>query len=164
MFVPLETLPENARVWIYPLSRDLNEVEKSQAENKLRQFVSSWKAHGHDLRASFKLLQNRFIVLAADELHHAPSGCSIDASVHAVKEIVATLGVDLASRGQVFFVQSNTINPVSVGQLRKDLEAGKWNADSLVFDASVTTLGELERNPVPASQTWLARYFERLSV
>lgn len=164
MFVPFEALPENARVWIYPLTRDLNEAEKNQAEIKLRQFVDSWKAHGHDLRASYKIIQNRFIVLAADELHHAPSGCSIDASVHAVKEITDGLGLELASRGQVFFVEGNTINPVSVTQLRKNLEAGKWNADSLVFDASVTTIGELERNPVSAGQTWLSRYVERLSV
>lgn len=164
MFIPFEQLPQNARVWVYPLNRDLNAEEQNLIAQKLKTFVESWEAHGHELKASYQIAFNRFIILAADEQYHAPSGCSIDNSVNAVKGIVRSAGLELADRGQVFFLINNTIQGVVVTRLRKYLEEGKWNAGTPVFDTSVNTFDELGRNPVPAGNTWLVRYLTQVSV
>jgi|DewCreStandDraft_4_1066084.scaffolds.fasta_scaffold205087_1 hypothetical protein len=164
MFIPFEKLPPQAKVWIYPLSRALAPTEELGIGEKLKAFVQQWKAHGHDLKASFKILHSRFIVLAVDEEYHAPSGCSIDSSVHAVADILQSAGLQLADRGQVFFLINNTIQNISVTRLRQSLNEGIWNADTLVFDTSVTTYGELNQNPVSAGKTWLVRYLKQVSV
>lgn len=164
MFIPFEQLPQHARVWVYPLNRDLKAEESNFISSRLKAFVESWKAHGHDLRASYQIAYNRFIILAADDQYHAPSGCSIDSSVHAVAHILQSAGLQLADRGQVFFLINNTIHGVAVDRLRKSLEEGKWNAGTLVFDTSVTKLEELVRNPLPADKTWLVRYLKQVSV
>ncbi len=164
MFVPFEDIPPRARVWIYPLNRNLTQAEEKIIEEGLKAFVQEWKAHGHELKASCKILHSRFIVLAADEDYHTPSGCSIDSSVRAVTDIIQSAGLQMADRGQIFFLINNTIRSTSVSRLRQSLKEGVWDACTLVFDTSVTTRGELDRNPLPAGQTWLVRYLKQVSV
>lgn len=164
MYVPFELLPQDARVWIYPVNRDLNPEEEDYIAGKLKTFVQSWKAHGAELRASCKILFRRFIVLAVDENYHAPSGCSIDSLVRAVTEIILSAGHEPADRGQVFFLIDNMIKGIPVTRLRKSCDEGQWNATTAVFDTTVTTLGQLMRNPFPAGSTWLARYLKQVSV
>lgn len=164
MFVPFNELPENASVWVYPLSRNLSQAESQAIMAQLIDFVAQWQAHGHPLKASATILLNRFIVLAADEAHYAPSGCAIDRSVQAVRQLVNHFGLEIADRGQVFFFINNTINPVPVNQLKQAHHQGLWNANTLVFDTTAPNVSALQRNPVPAHSTWLVRYLQQVSV
>ncbi len=163
MFVPLNALPDSSRVWIYPVGRQLTQPEEEQITAALQEFTRNWQAHGHDLKASCSVLLHRFVVLAVDQAHTDPSGCAIDYSVGAVRQILQRLGADIMDRGHVFFIFNNTIQPVPVVELKKTKEEGFWQAHTPVFDTTVTTLCWLRRNPLPASQTWLHRYL-RVSV
>ena len=53
MTVPFETLPDEARVWIYPAHRPFSENEKTALEDALTQFLTQWTAHNLNVRSSF---------------------------------------------------------------------------------------------------------------
>ncbi len=160
MFVPFNELPANSRVWIYPLSRPLSADEEKNTEAALVEFIRQWQAHGKDLKASCRIALHRFIVLAADETFCAPSGCAIDRSVQAVNQIAGSGGLEIMDRGHIFFVLNNTIQAIPVQEIKKSLENGIWNAETPVFDTTVTMRHEFMNNPMPARNTWLNRYLK----
>ena len=55
MLVPFSTLPDHARVWIYPASRPFTVSEKEEISETLTQFLNQWAAHGSPLKTDFDL-------------------------------------------------------------------------------------------------------------
>ena len=78
MHVPFEKQPKSARVWIYQADRALKYQESRFIEKNAKAFCEQWAAHGVALKSSFKILHNRFLILAVDEQANMASGCSID--------------------------------------------------------------------------------------
>lgn len=164
MLIPFEQMPEQSRVWIYAAHRTLTDEELQLLLRDLVDFLQTWQTHGKDIRTSYTVLYKRFIVLAVDEQHQSPSGCAIDQSVRFMQALSEKYSIQWMNRGEVFFFIDNHFVPVSVQHLRSALNSGQWNADTLVFDTSATTPQALERGLVPARQTWLARYLQRVYV
>ena len=162
MYVPLNLLPDTARVWIYQADRHLTAAEAEVAEGHLRAFCEGWAAHGQPVHGGFGLLDGRFIVLAVDEDAALPSGCSIDSSVGALRGLSAALGgVDLLDKSQVAFVGSDgAVATVARAEVRAAVADGRLLPATPVFDTLVPALGALRTGwRKPAAATWLARYF-----
>ena len=165
MFIPFNQLPESSRIWIYQASRMLTPVEVAAISGQLRAFTERWAAHNIPLQASFTISYQRFIVLAANEQVNAASGCSIDESVHLMKEIEKQFSLDLFNRDAVAFLIKENVMVIPVAALRATLAEGKWNSSSQVFDISTKTVGDLKnRWPVSACDTWLKRYLDKVTV
>ncbi len=98
MYVDFDTLQDNSRVWVYQSSREFNVEEVKAIEAKLKNFVNEWTRHGDDLKASFEIKYNHFIILAVDESFNQVSGCSIDASTHVFKQFENEFKVELLNK------------------------------------------------------------------
>jgi hypothetical protein len=159
MYVPFDLISPSSRIWIYQSARKFTPEEKEMISAHLEAFTQGWAAHGQGLKTSFDIRYNQFIMLAADESHHGASGCSIDSSVRAVKEIEQQLGLDLFDRNQVAFMHENTITLIRLQDLKQKYADGIWNEASLTFNNLVSEKGQLETSwIVPAGNTWLKRY------
>lgn len=162
MYVPLNLLPDDARVWIYQAPRDLTPAEAEIAEAHLRAFCEGWVAHGQPLHGGFGLLESRFLVLAVNEDAALPSGCSIDASVGALRALSTALGgLDLLDKSQIAYVGlDSTVATIPRTELRAAVADGRLAPSTTVFDTLVPTVGALRAGwQQPAARTWLARYF-----
>jgi hypothetical protein len=161
MYTPFNQLPDSARVWIYQADRKLTTTEMNAISGRLRSFMDEWTAHNMPLQASFTIAHDQFIILAADESR--ASGCSIDESVRTIKEISQEHSIDLLNRGLVTFKIKELSMIIAVGDLQSALQEGKWNRESLVFNLTVKTVGELKHKwIVPAGETWLRRYLDQV--
>lgn len=159
MFIPFESLASSSRIWIFQANRPFSSEELKFANQKLRAFTEEWAVHGVPLNTSYKIEFNQFIILAADERQHTASGCSIDSSVRALKELEAALDVDLFDRNQVAFKTGDSITLISLQELKEKFRNGILKADSFAFNNLVSTKSELENGwIVPAAKTWLKRY------
>lgn len=159
MFVPFESLPPNARVWIFQADRPFAREERAGILKHLRAFTDEWSVHGMPLDTSFTVVFDQFIVLAADETEQTASGCSIDSSVRALKELGASLGINLFERNQVAFKNRDAVILVPLQQLKDKFSSGILNGDTLTFNNLVATKAEFDQRwIVPAAETWLKRY------
>ncbi len=159
MFVDFQELPETARVWIYQANRALNTAEIAQISSKLETFTSNWKRHGDDLKASFQLKYNQFIVIAVDENYNDVSGCSIDASVHVMREFEKEFDIDLFNKMNVSFKDGENINTVSLKEFKDYAKLEKITNKTIVFNNMISSKAELESAwQVEASESWHARY------
>ncbi|MDY7395193.1 ABC transporter ATPase [Aureibaculum sp. 2210JD6-5] len=159
MYVDFNALPNTSRVWVYQADRTLTEPEVKQISEYLRNFVNSWKRHGDDLTASYKIEYNQFIILAVDEDQNGVSGCSIDSSVHIIKEIEKAFDVDLLNKMKVSFKDGSNINTVNLSDFKKYAAQNKINADTIVFNNMINSKAELQSAwEVEASKSWHAKF------
>ncbi|MBX2944457.1 MAG: hypothetical protein KF725_01385 [Cyclobacteriaceae bacterium] len=159
MFVPFNTLPDSARVWIYQSTRKFTAQEQNTISTTLHAFTSQWSAHNQPLKSSFAVLHDHFIVLAVDESNTGASGCSIDSSVAVVRQLCNQLQVDLLNRTTVMFLVNHQVMPVAMADLKKTHEEGLWNSETIVMDNTVPTKGRLLSDWMrKANETWLKRY------
>ncbi len=165
MFVPFDSLPDLARVWIYQSDRKLSEMEQRTISDTLQSFINQWTAHNQPLKASFAVLYDYFVVLAVDESYTGASGCSIDSSVAIILQLSDQLTVDFFNRTTVAFYIDETVNQVGMGELKRKHEEGFWRGDTLAFDNTVLTKGAFLSGWMrKANETWLKRYLSKVTV
>lgn len=158
MFVPFETLPKNARVWVYQSNREFSKYEVESINGNLEVFVNTWQRHGEDLSASFCIKYNQFIVLAVDENVNDVSGCSIDASVRVIKLLEEQYDLDLMNKLNVAFRIGKNINSVSMVDFQKYAKSGKITGDTIVFNNMIQSIAEYETNwEIKAESSWHKR-------
>jgi hypothetical protein len=162
MKVSFEELTDNSRLWIYQASRIFTSAEEQMIHDQLEAFCGQWAAHGHPLRTSFKIEHQQFILLAADETYHLPSGCSIDSSVHVIKLLQKETGLDFFDRTLVAFKLNEVVTLIPMTKLKDDFTNGTLTSESLSFNNLVATKGEWQNNwLVPVKDSWLARYLPK---
>jgi len=164
MYVPFEELPDTARIWIYQSDSKMTEETVKTISTNLLSFTNQWAAHNQPLKASFRILFDHFVVLGVDENYNQASGCSIDASVHAIKQSAQQMKIDFFTRTNVAFLKNNEVTMIPLPELTKALAAGQWDSDTLVFNNTLHTKGEfLHRWMIPSGETWLKRYLLKVS-
>jgi len=160
MYVPFESLSDDARVWIYPSNRPFTEEETVLLSEKLSEFLTQWTAHGASLKAGFTLPYKRFIVIALDEIAQAASGCSIDSSVHFIQSLEKSFDVQLLDKMNVSFKQGEFITYKSLTDFKQLVSKKSVSPETLVFNHLVLNKGEfLTQWEVPAKDSWHARFF-----
>jgi len=160
MLVPFETLPEDARIWIYQSNRSLNEVEQSSISATLDEFLDQWKAHGQDLVSGFQISYSRFIVIGLDTEQAAASGCSIDAQVHLIQSLEKEYDITLLDRMNVSFKSGAFIAYKPLKEFKKMVKDKSVTGDTIVFNNLVNTKIEFETAwEVPAKDSWHKHMF-----
>ena len=162
MLVPFESLPDHARVWVYTSTRAFTNAEESWLNAELARFCNQWAAHQVPLHAGFQIAHHQFIVLAVDEQANGASGCSIDASVHALQQIQQHLGVDLFDRKQLAFFVNGAVVLYPMTQVAALINAGTLSGETLYFNHLAADLGSWRRNWLQRlDQSWLCRYLPK---
>jgi hypothetical protein len=160
MLVNFESLENSSRVWVYQANRAFSANEEEEIISKIEKFISVWKVHGKDLKASYKIKYHQFVIIAVDEAFNEASGCSIDASVNLILKLEQSLKLDLTNKLNVSFKDNNNINVVSLLDFKNYVKQKKITENTVVFNNLVTTKGDFESQwEVPAVQSWHKRFF-----
>jgi len=159
MFTEYKNLPNNSRVWIYQAEREFNQKEIEIIATKAEEFINSWTRHGDNLKGSFTIKYNQFLVLAVDESFNNVSGCSIDSSVRFVQQLEEELQLDLMNKMNITFKDNETINLVKLSDFQQFAKDKKISLETIVFNNMVNTKEDFENNwEVPAKQSWHKRF------
>lgn len=160
MLVPFDQMPDDARLWIYQVERKLKPEEVRLVEENTKNFLNQWQAHGQDLKASFSVEYDQFLIISVDESFSQASGCSIDASVHLIKALEKELGVSFMTTSQVAFLQNEQINLYPFNQLKAQAKEQVITPETLVFDNTVQNVAQFREEWLKESgKAWVKRYF-----
>ena len=138
----LERLPDNSRVWFFGSDRLLNDEEKSSLSVELQEFVSSWKAHGAELAASFEILHDCILIVAVDESVTPPTGCSIDK----VFKLLEKQASNWFNRLLIWRAFCNTAKIYTVDELQLALSTGEVDRDTIIINSTVRSLTEVRKS------------------
>ena len=156
----INNMPPDARVWVYQSNKPLSAAEANAIKEEGAAFVAGWSAHGAALNASFDVLYDRFVVLAVDEKQALASGCSIDKSVHFIKQLEQQFGLNLFDRMQVAYKAGDTIEACSLAQFEKLAADKKVDENTIVFNNMVSSKAAFDTEwEVPVKNSWQNRVF-----
>jgi hypothetical protein len=154
-------LPSTSRVWVYQSNKVFTPDQAASVQRDIAAFVSGWTAHKLKVAAGGELVYNRFVILAADEREVGVSGCSIDSSVHFIKELGAKYGVDFFDRFNVAYKIGNEVDSANRAGFEAFLAQGAITPDTLVYNNLVETLTDLHTKwEVPFKESWHSRLFQ----
>ncbi|GAA4405316.1 hypothetical protein GCM10023187_23540 [Nibrella viscosa] len=162
MYIDFNQIADNARLWVYQANRPLTPEEVTRVEQALQSALNGWAAHGHPLLSSARVVKNRFVLVAVDENHALPSGCSIDASVHFLQAIGKQLGVDFFDRSVAYIAANGSVQTLTLPQLKAAVAEGVLTPETTVFNNLIAQKADLPGWKVKAGDTWLKRYFKNI--
>ena len=151
------------RVWIYQADRFFTEPELEIVEAKLKAFILEWTAHGSQLSAKVEVVYNLFIVLSVDENVAQVTGCSIDKSVHMLKDIEQTIQIDLFNRLLVTYRDDQgDLQIVSRDVFDALYQQGVVDEHTIVFNNMIQSPEEFESKwEVPLKDSWHKQLFAK---
>lgn len=154
-----QNFPAETRIWIYQSNKPFSLDIIPELKDVVNRFAQNWVSHNRQLRAHGDVLHDRFILLAVDETQADASGCSIDKSVHFLKQIENELGVDLFDRLNFAWKEGEEVKTAAKEEFSELYQQGKITPETLVFDNLVKTKGELEEKWLkPLNQSWHKRF------
>lgn len=165
--VEFDALPDHGRLWVFPVSRRLNEEEGRRLLGEVDDFLDGWAAHGMPLHSARQLVEGQFLVVGVDVDAEAPSGCSIDALVRSLAGVAQGLDITLHDQTSVRYRDGDEVRTVSRAEFREMVERGALAPDVRVFDTTLVRVDQLRDGGLeaPARETWHGRAFfkERLA-
>jgi hypothetical protein len=159
--IPFDALPPHSRIWVFPASRALTEAVTATLLTEVDAFLDGWAAHGAPLRSARDFRHRHFLIVGVDEDAEAPSGCSIDALVGRLRTMGRELGMTLVEHDPVWYRQGDDVRVVSRQEMRSLAGDGVLDADTPVYDTSLTRRSALDESGLerPARETWHGRAF-----
>ena len=159
MWIPFEQMPAQSRIWIYPASQRLSVEAREKVQAHLEKKIQNWDSHGAPMKASTTVFYDQFVIIAADESHQRPSGCSIDQLVNWMTELGIELNVDFFDRS-INVLQQGQVVSIPLPMLKKAVENSVIKLETIVFNHTISYLSDLEKSwMLPASASWMSRYF-----
>ena len=165
MLVDFNSMPDNARVWVYQSSRCLTADEQFRLTEMASSFVSEWTAHQADLKASVLVTDGYFIVFAVDESFNEASGCSIDKKVAFMKKAEQNLTVSFFERMNVAWVdKNNQVRLSRLSDLDQLLVSDEMNKSTHVYDNLVSDMKQFREHwKSPLEKTWMMQFVKKVA-
>ena len=155
--INLEGFSDETRIWIYQADKKLTAEQVTVFRKAIKAFAHQWVSHNRALKSFADLLHDRFVILAVDETMAGASGCSIDASVHFLKNIQSDFGIDLFDRMRFSFVQNGEISTVDRPTFSSLFASGDITDETLVVDTLINKKKDLDQFIKPLKQSWHRR-------
>jgi chemotaxis regulatin CheY-phosphate phosphatase CheZ len=130
-------LAPHHKVWIYIANRPLSASEQAQLIEDGKQFLSTWNAHGAEIKGDIKVSIDQVLIVSADQSHNENSGCSIDKLLRFIQGMEQQLNLQLLNRMLVpIGVDGNwtVVELQHLKTLRIDLQSAKI-ANVMVSDS-----------------------------
>ena len=154
-------MPEDARLWVYGFESAIDTDTRAKLEADLNAFLRTWESHGAKVDAAFKMVENRFLLLAGC-CETGLGGCAIDESVGLVRSFEERYGLDAFNRDTVFFRNENgSIEVVTREGFQTNIDEGRVDKSTVVFDVTLTNLAALRAGDLESTleSCWHARAF-----
>lgn len=157
--VPFDSLPDDARLWVFAAADPLHAGSEVALLDAADAFLAGWAAHGASLRASRDWRDGRFLAIAVDQSTAGASGCSIDGLFRTLRALEPALGTSLLTAGRVYWRDADAqVHGGDRAALRSAAAAGRVGPDTPVFDTTVTTAGDWRtRFERALADSWHAR-------
>ncbi|MFN8699141.1 MAG: hypothetical protein ACK500_11920 [Flavobacteriales bacterium] len=150
-----DQLADHARVWIYQSAQPLTPGQAEKACQMLNEFIADWTSHGARMEAAAGVYHGHFIVIAADEQKALASGCGIDKSVQAIRNISADTGMDFFDRLTVHYMNDGEVRTAPMNAFWALRKSEVVTGETRVFNNLVRTVGEWKKGwIVPFAQSW----------
>ena len=155
------SLPSEARLWVFNTGEAISPDMRERLQREVENFLAGWAAHGADLSAGFRIVEDRFLLVGVDQDVTAPSGCSIDAMTRFLRDLGREINFDILDAPPCCYREGEEVRCVSRQHFAELAESGEVTGSTTVFDLTVTSVGDVleGRFERPLEGSWYERAF-----
>ncbi len=157
-----DALPPGSRVWVFAASRPFEPAERERLDETISKVRGKWSIKQPGMRGCSALVEDRFLVVGADEGREMLDGCSVDAMMAWVMRLEQETGLRLVDRMTVHFRDTDgAVRSVTRPEFAALASAGAVTGDTHVFDTTVCRIEDYRagRFEIPARTTWHGQAF-----
>jgi hypothetical protein len=150
----INTLPDDARIWIFGISPSLNAGQRGAVETTIDPFLEKWSAHSEPITSGRTIVDDSFLIVAVDKQSET-SGCSIDRMFGLLRQLEQRFGVQILDANRIFVRHGDGhVDSVTRAEFRE-----RGDRHTVVFDTLAERLGDIrhgswEKN---AEDSWHAQ-------
>jgi len=160
MISDYSSLPDDAKVWVFPSQKKLYANEIESIEKKMSAFILEWESKNEDLQAAFTIKYNRFIVLFA-ETETTISTKTTNDVISFIIQLQLELETELMDKMNACFKQGQYVQYKDLKDFKKLIKDKGVNKNTIVFDNTIATKLEFDEYwEVPASESWYGNMFK----
>jgi len=140
MLVDFKLLSDSSKLWVFQSDKIISPLNQKFLTEKICLFLNDWSSHGTEIKSSFEIRYNLFLIVSVDEEINAASGCSIDKLTNFIIHLSSEIGVDFFNRLNIAYkVDSEKIDLQSLSDFKTLISEGKINEESIVFNNLIKT-------------------------
>ena len=154
--VPFETLPDDARVWVFGCESALAAPGSDRLLNAVDEFLDQWNAHGEPLRSARAWRDDRFLAIGVDQSTAGASGCSIDGLFRTLARLEPELGTRLLGGGRVYYRDADgRVHATTRAAFTTLAREGAVGPETPAFDTALTAAADWrQRFERPVRESW----------
>ena len=156
MLVDFKLLSDSSKLWVFQSDKIISPSNQKILINEISPFLTDWSSHGTEIKSSFEIRYDLFLIISVDEEINSASGCSIDKLTNFIIQISNEIGVDFFNRLNVAYKSdSEKINLLSLSDFKTLISEGKINEESIVFNNLIKTKKDyIEQWEVQLKNSW----------
>ena len=156
MLVDFKLLSDSSKLWVFQSDKIISPSNQKILINEISPFLTDWSSHGAEIKSSFEIRYDLFLIISVDEEINSASGCSIDKLTNFIIQISNEIGVDFFNRLNIAYKSdSENINIQSLSDFKTLISEGKINEESIVFNNLVKTKKDyIEQWEVQLKNSW----------
>lgn len=157
MFVEFEKISNDARCWVYILEKPISKI-KCKIEDFLKQVCQNWTSHKNEIIASFKIYNDQFIIMFAED---NISGCSIDNSYNLIKNKLISFNINVISNSNIGILQNNKISFFERSQLIIYVNNRNISMETEMINTTVKNKDDFNKNWIlPLNKSWIVNFIK----
>ena len=156
MLVDFKLLSDSSKLWVFQSDKIISPSNQKILINEISPFLTDWSSHGAEIKSSFEIRYDLFLIISVDEELNSASGCSIDKLTSFIIQISNEIGVDFFNRLNVAYKSdSEKINLRSLSDFKTLISEDEINEESIVFNNLIKTKKDyIEHWEVQLKNSW----------
>ena len=142
MIVDFNQLNNSSRVWIFQSDKIISDEKIDLIKSELKTFLPNWSSHGKELKCSFDIKFNLFIIIGVDSSVNNASGCSIDTLTNFIFEIQSKTNLNFFNRLAIAYKLNDKIYINSMSKIKEMIKSNEFFLDTIVYNNLVKTKKE----------------------
>lgn len=158
MTVGFSTIPEEAKIWIFPSNRKFYPQEIEEISKSVETFLNNWKSDRDPIECSFLIKHDRFIIITANDTEYNLSLEAQDTLTSFIIELEKKYEVVLLDKINVCYKQGEFVQYKDIVEFKKMIKNKGVSDKTTVFNNMITVKEELRYNwEINIMESWLGR-------
>ena len=142
MLVSFNEICDSSRIWIFQSDLKIENNKIELIKNELEKFLVQWSSHGKELKSSFEIKYNLFIIIAVDGSVNNASGCSIDTLTNFIFDIQSKTDLNFFNRLAIAYKLNDKTCINSMSKIKEMIKTNEFFSDTIVYNNLVKTKKE----------------------
>ena len=157
MYVPFEKISDNSKCWVYILDNSIENFSNN-INSMLIEICENWKSHNLNVRSSYIIYKNRYIILFAED---SISGCSIDGSNRILRNKLNECNINIMPNSKIGIFNESKIKFEDKPSIIEKIKKGEVKPDYKMINTTIQNKDEYNKSWIlEINKSWLANFIK----